>query len=415
MSDTTDKKGKKWKTPLLDQLKKGPWPSFVDELEKCAVTSPRSEDLLGQLEQSYRDNINHWKHGGMAGVTGYGTGITARFSAMPEKFPGCKEYHTVRVGQTQGYFYTSDVLRKLSDICDKYAGGLFDFHASSGDIQTLGSRTDELDPMFKELREIHFDLGGGGSGVRTPSCCIGPARCEWAMFDTLRACQDFVQHYQDELHRPMFNYKWKTKFSGCPNDCDCSGVRSDLSFVGVWKDNIRIDQNAVKEYAKKTNIQERVIYKCPTKCMSFNDKDGMVIDDANCVKCMHCINVMPKALSPGVVRGAQIRFGAKVTMTVGSRLGFILIPFYDIEKDKKEDYAFLTDLLDRIWEFWDENGASRERVGELIQRIGIGNFLEEIGIDPIPEMVAYPRQNPFINFEEYYTEEDDEEEEEQKE
>jgi sulfite reductase alpha subunit len=38
-------------------------------------------------------------------------------------------------------------------------------------------------------------------------------------------------------------------------------------------------------------------------------------------------------------------------------------------------------------------------VGEFIQRIGMGNFLEQIGLDPIPEMVIAPRSNPYIFYE----------------
>ncbi len=56
-----------------------------------------------------------------------------------------------------------------------------------------------------------------------------------------------------------------------------------------------------------------------------------------------------------------------------------------------------------------------ERVGELIQRVGVGNFLEEIGLEPRPEMVEHPRPNPFIKFEEYFVEVDEEEEEESEE
>ncbi|SDB96307.1 Nitrite and sulphite reductase 4Fe-4S domain-containing protein [Desulfurella multipotens] len=138
--------------------------------------------------------------------------------------------------------------------------------------------------------------------------------------------------------------------------------------------------------------------------------DGkLTIDDSNCVKCMHCINSMPKALRPGLEKGAQIRIGAKVPMVQGPRLGFILIPFYDVNKDKEEDYAFLKDLIQKIWDFWDEYGTNRERVGELIQRVGVGNFLEAIGLDPLPEMVEYPRANPFIKFEEYLVPDDEEE------
>jgi len=45
-------------TPLLDELEKGPWPSFVTEIKSMAVDNEMCQDLLGQLEKSYRD-----KHG----------------------------------------------------------------------------------------------------------------------------------------------------------------------------------------------------------------------------------------------------------------------------------------------------------------------------------------------------------------
>jgi sulfite reductase alpha subunit len=64
--------------------------------------------------------------------------------------------------------------------------------------------------------------------------------------------------------------------------------------------------------------------------------------------------------------------------------------------------------------FWNEHGKNRERVGELIQRVGLGNFLEAIEVEPLPEMVAHPRENPYVFYEEYL-EPDDEEEEEQQE
>ena len=41
------------KTPLLDELESGPWPSFVREIKYAGEKSPVCGDLLGQLEQSY--------------------------------------------------------------------------------------------------------------------------------------------------------------------------------------------------------------------------------------------------------------------------------------------------------------------------------------------------------------------------
>ena len=55
---------------------------------------------------------------------------------------------------------------------------------------------------------------------------------------------------------------------------------------------------------------------------------------------------------------------------------------------------------------WCEEGKNRERVGEFIQRVGLGNFLEAVGVEPLPEMVAYPRDNPYVFYEDFYEDEE---------
>ncbi len=78
----------------------------------------------------------------------------------------------------------------------------------------------------------------------------------------------------------------------------------------------------------------------------------------------------------------------------------VLVPFIKLEPPYQE----LKDLVEKIWDFWGDNGKARERVGEFIQRVGLGNFLEEIEVEPSPYMVAQPRDNPYIFYEEYYEE-----------
>ena len=68
-------------------------------------------------------------------------------------------------------------------------------------------------------------------------------------------------------------------------------------------------------------------------------------------------------------------------------------------------------MVEKIHDLWCDEGKARERVGEFIQRVGLGNFLEEIDIEPIPEMVSAPRDNPYVFYEEYYEEDDEDEEE----
>ena len=392
-------------TPMLDELLKGPYPSFVKEMYKVAGRKPMVEDLLGQLEDSYEERIGHWKHGGIVGVLGYGGGVIGRYSDLQEKYPNVAHFHTMRINQPASWFYTSDALRTIADIWERNGSGLTNMHGSTGDIVLLGCKTDDLEPTFAELTKAGFDLGGSGSCLRTPSCCIGKARCEWACYDTMKLCYEFTQEFQDELHRPAFPYKFKFKFAGCPNDCVASIARADMSLIGTWKDEIQVDQAAVAEYAKGgMDIETDVVQNCPSKCIKF-DGNAIEIDDHECVHCMHCINVMPKALAPGKERGATILLGSKAPIMEGALLSSVMVPFIDLnDEDEVED---LKELIGNIWDFWDEHGRNRERVGEMIQRMGMATFLDGIGLDPEPEMVSAPRDNPYIFFQEDEEEEED--------
>lgn len=390
------------KTPLVDDLEKGPWPSFIKQIKDAAKTKPAAEDLLGQLELSYKDKKTHWKHGGIVGVRGYGGGVIGRYSDSPDQFPNAAAFHTIRINQPAGWFYDTKALRQLCDIWDRHGSGLTNVHGSTGDLVFLGTTTEHLQPIFDELsNEAGFDLGGSGSDLRTPSCCVGPARCEYACYDTLALCHDLTMTYQEELHRPFFPYKFKIKCAGCPNDCVAAIARSDMSIIGTWRDDIQIDQDAVKAYADAGfDIAADVVNRCPTQCMEYSH-GKLSINNRECNHCMHCINNMSKALRPGKERGATLLIGAKAPIVDGANLSSVLVPFTTFEPP----YQDLKDLLARIWDFWGEHGRVRERVGELIQRVGMSSFLDAIGIEPSPYMIAQPRDNPYINFEEYYEEE----------
>lgn len=394
---------KNYQTPLLDELEKGPWPSFVKEIKTAAETNFMANDLLGLLEQSYHERIGHWKHGGIVGVMGYGGGVIGRYTDLPEKYSQISHFHTMRVNQPSGWFYTADALNTLCDIWDAHGSGLTNMHGSTGDIIFLGTRTEELEPIFAKLTQAGFDLGGSGSDVRTPSCCCGKARCEWACYDTMGVTHYLTNRYQDELHRPAFPYKMKFKMAGCPNDCVASVARADISIVGTWRDDIKIDHDEVRNYAKTgVDIFNEIVLNCPGKCMQW-DGNELKIDNSSCRHCMHCINNMPKALAPGDDKGVCVLVGSKAPIVEGALLSSVLIPFIKLEEPYDE--SELWDVIEAMWDLWCEEGKNRERIGEFIQRVGMGNFLDAIGLEPQVEMVAHPRDNPYIFYEDYLEEE----------
>lgn len=382
-------------TPMLDELENGPWPSFVSEMKRAAENKEAAKDLLRQLERSYHDKIGHWKHGGIVGVRGYGGGVIGRYSDLPEEFPAVAEFHTFRVNHPSGWFYTTDKLRQLCDVWDKHGSGLTNMHGATGDIILLGAPSDELQSCFDDLAEIGFDLGGSGSDMRTPSCCVGPGRCEYACIDTLDLLYNVTMEFQNELHRPMFPYKSKIKIAGCPNDCVAAVARSDISVVGTWRSNIQINAEEVAKYASNGNgfdIQSEVVDLCPTGSMSFDaETKTLSIDDAECNRCMHCINLMPKALRPGKERGATILVGGKAPIVKGALLSWVIVPFMKMDPPYEE----FKDLVTKIWDWWDENGKMRERLGELINRLGMRAFLKAVDLPPVPQMIRVPRANPY--------------------
>ncbi|MCK4992628.1 MAG: dissimilatory-type sulfite reductase subunit alpha, partial [Bacteroidales bacterium] len=360
------------------------------------------------MELSFKDRITHWKHGGIVGVFGYGGGIVGRYSDVPKQFPGVAHFHTVRLNQPSSKFYRTDMLRGVCDLWEKRGSGMTNMHGSTGDLVLLGTTTDQLEPLFYELtHDLNWDLGGSGSNLRTPACCLGKARCEYSCIDTQALCHHLTMHYQDEIHRPAFPYKFKMKFSGCPNDCVASIARSDCSIIGTWRDDIRIDQEAVGAYVNgelKPNagahsgrdwgpfdIQKEVIDLCPTDCMGWDGKE-LKINNRECNRCMHCISVMPRALRVGLDQGASLLVGAKAPILEGAQLSTLVIPFMKMEPPFEEFKEF----VEKLWDWWMEEGRNRERLGELIQRKGLQELLKVTGLKAVPQMIEYPRENPYI-------------------
>lgn len=415
----------KFETPLLDQLEQGPWPSVVSDIKQEAAhraANPNGldyqipqdccEDLLGLLELSYKDMETHWKHGGIVGVFGYGGGVIGRYCDQPEMFPGVAHFHTIRVAQPSGKFYSTKFLRQLCDIWDLRGSGLTNMHGSTGDIVLIGTTTPQLEEIFYQLtHEMNNDLGGSGSNLRTPAACMGMSRCEYACYNTQDVCYQLTEDYQDELHRHAFPYKFKFKFDGCPNGCVCAMARSDFAVVGTWRDDIKIDQDAVKAYVGgefvpnagahsgrdwgKFDIQAEVIDRCPTHCMSW-DGQKLTIDNANCVRCMHCIDTMPRALHIGDDRGASVLCGAKAPVVDGAQMGSLLVPFVKVE----QPYDELKEIIENIWDWWIEEGKNRERLGELMKRASFQKLLEVTNTEAEAFHVKEPRANPYIFFKE---------------
>ena len=393
---------KKHATPMLDELENGPWPSFVSGIKNLRDAHPSgrvsdmANDLLGQLEHSYETRKGYWK-GGTVSVYGYGGGIIPRFSEVGQQFPESKEFHTLRVQPPAGHHYSTDILRQLADSWEKWGSGLVTFHGQTGNIMFIGATTENTQHFFDEINDYGFDLGGAGPCVRTSQSCVGSARCEQSCANEHKIHRMLVNNFTDDVHRPALPYKFKFKISGCPNDCMNAIERSDFAVIGTWRDEIVVEQDQWKKYVDEKGRQhviDNIITRCPTNCMSLKNDDTLQIDDRNCVKCMHCLNVVPSALSPGEDRGVSVLIGGKRTLKIGDLMGTMVVPFMKL--DTEADYERLVELAESAIDFWAENGLEHERCGEMIERIGLVNFLDGIGVEVDPNMIDHRRESFYV-------------------
>ena len=231
-------------TPLLDDLEKGPWPSYVKEIKRAASKNPAARRPPQDPGAVLQDRVTHWKHGGIVGVTGYGGGVIGRYCDSPDNFPNAAAFHTCastspQAGSTQRT--PQEDLRHMGEVRKRHdqLPRLYRGH------HPLGHHHGEPPALLRRAYRAGFDLGGSGSALRTPAGCIGQARCEYANIDTLDLIYDLTMTYQDEIHRPRWPYKFKIKASGCPNDCVAAIARADFTIIGTWRDSLRIDQKEV--------------------------------------------------------------------------------------------------------------------------------------------------------------------------
>jgi sulfite reductase alpha subunit len=67
-----------------------------------------------------------------------------------------------------------------------------------------------------------------------------------------------------------------------------------------------------------------------------------------------------------------------------------------MKMESEEDLEAFTELTEQIIDWWDDNGLDHERIGETIERVGLKQFLEGVGMDVDINMVTRPRDNPYF-------------------
>lgn len=371
-------------TPYMDELCRGSWPSHARELK-------RTRYPIMMYEEALRERYTQWGHGGMSSVPGLGSGAIARKSRRSDII---SHSHLIRVLGNPGNFYKTSTFRKICELAEKYGDGSLHMLTTNYNIEICGLMSnDDMKAITLELNVMGYDVGSAGDAIRNIPDCMGPALCEYATMDTPRIKHFMTKHYIDDIQYPRFPFKIKTKMAGCPNDCGKALLHGDVGIIGVFKDLPKVDDERLREWVKGGGNIDWVCDHCPTDAMKWDGR-RLEIDGDRCIRCMYCINRVP-AIKPGDDRGIAITAGGKMKGRYGPMKGKVVFPFI---KATPPDYKELVQAYDRICEVYDEHGRKKERIGDMIQRLGFDKFLEYCGVEPTTMHFLSPRRNTFYHW-----------------
>ncbi len=368
----------------LAELEKGPWPSHVSELKKTGY--PVRVYGVGLVARK-----SPW--GPSAVKAKRLTGVLARIAR--DWVPGGGEEVHFRVFHTPGKFLPTDYLRKIIQISREYGIGLIEAVGQTGAMVINLKSKDVGDKMIDALREIGTDVGGSGDAIRELNACVGPALCEFALYDTLNWLVAFRKdkRVHDATAVPGYPYKFKIKFSGCPMDC-ARANRGDIGFIGVWKGAPEVDQELLRKKIENGEVDpEKLVANCPSGAISWDPaKKELKIDGARCKKSMHCIRAAFPAIKPGKEKRVAVVVGGGSKGRYGPKLGWFIGFLKPDEVDKAIDVTF------KVIKPWDEEAQAKYRLGDYILMEGLYRFIEKAGIsledtpkyvEKLPDNVPY--------------------------
>ena len=264
-----------------------------------------------------------------------------------------KDLFTVRL-KVPGGRITPEKLTKVAEVAKKYSRMGYCHLSFRQSVEIIGVHIDDFDAVVKELATVGQKVASCGPRVRVPTACGG---CEYNPNGIMDA-QSKALEVDDKHFGTPCHHKFKMSFSGCP--IDCARTRGmDLGFQGVvypvWNKDLCTGCTLCAKACQEGAI--------------VSDKEGMpMFDESKCVYCGDCIRACPTDAWKDKKKGWLVRTGGKHGR-------------HPREADQVANFLpdnKVNDFISATLKWYKENGKSKERIGTVIDRVGLDKFKNEV-------------------------------------
>lgn len=257
------------------------------------------------------------------------------------------DYFSMRLHAAGGKL-TSDYLRAVADAADRYGKGYVHVTARQG-MEIPFVHLDNTEDARKEMDSAGIGPGAAGKKIRAVVACQGDRVCKRGLIDCQGICEKIDRLY---FAKPV-PYKFKIAVTGCPASC-LKVQENDFGIMG-FSEPVFVEENCVM-----CRLCEKA---CGSSAITI-ENGSLYLDMHKCVSCGSCISACPRDAMQTRSEGFTIFVGGKVGKK--PRMGDMLL--------RTPDEGTVFSILEKAIAYYRENALEGERLGDVIDRLGIGSF-----------------------------------------
>lgn len=263
-----------------------------------------------------------------------------------------KNRFSLRLHSVGGAF-SSDDIRNIGDIADRYGNGTVHFTARQG-VEIPFVKLEDVENIRADLARVGLRPGVCGPRVRTVTACQGSTVCPSANIDT----QDIARKIDERYYGMELPHKFKFGVTGCHNNC----LKAEENDVGIkgscrvkWKEDPCISCGIC-------------VTACREHAIEMTDDGKIAVDYAACTSCGRCQRACPTD---------AWETHPAYTLTFGGQFGSTLIKGQECIPPI-DDEETLFRVTDAAMGYFKDHANKGERMGKMLARIGRDEFEETI-------------------------------------